>query len=50
MTAESNDPLMDVVNMSQLREIFGSIAQSTALAAQPVPSHDSYFPAGIPTR
>jgi tryptophan halogenase len=50
MTAESYDPLMDVVNMSQLREIFGSIAQSTALAAQPVPSHDSYFPAGIPTR
>jgi hypothetical protein len=31
------------VTMAQLREILGSIAQSTALAADGVPSHDSYF-------
>jgi tryptophan halogenase len=43
VTPENYDPLMDVVTMAQLREIFGSIAQSTALAADGVPSHDSYF-------
>jgi tryptophan halogenase len=43
VTPENYDPLMDVVTMAQLREILGSIAQSTALAADGVPSHDSYF-------
>jgi tryptophan 7-halogenase len=47
---DTYDPLMDVVNMSQLREILGSMAQSTAQAAQAVPSHDSYFSAGSPHR
>jgi tryptophan 7-halogenase len=50
LTPESYDPLMDVVTMGQLREILGSMAQATALAAQAVPSHDSYFSAGIPAR
>jgi len=50
ITPASYDPLLDVVTMPQLREIFGSMAQATAVAAQGVPSHDSYFPAGIPSR
>jgi tryptophan halogenase len=50
MRPESHDPLMDVVTLVQLRDILGSIAQSTALAAQNVPSHDSYFAAGIAIR
>jgi tryptophan 7-halogenase len=50
LTPESHDPLMDVVTMAQLRDIFGSIAQSTAMAAQNVPAHDSYFRAGTPNR
>jgi hypothetical protein len=41
---------MDVVTMAQFREILGSMAQATAVAAQGVPSHDSYFSAGIPNR
>jgi tryptophan 7-halogenase len=45
ITPESHDPLMDVVTLGQLREIFGSLAQSTAVAAQHAPSHDSYFTA-----
>jgi tryptophan 7-halogenase len=50
ISPESYDPLLDVVTMAQLREILGSMAQATAAATQGVPSHDSYFPAGIPTR
>jgi tryptophan halogenase len=50
MVPESYDPLMDVVTMAQLREILGSIAQSTAVACNGVPSHDSYFSTGIPNR
>jgi tryptophan halogenase len=50
VTPESYDPLLDVVTMGQLRDILSSMAQSTALAAHGVPSHDSYFPAGIPHR
>jgi tryptophan halogenase len=50
MTPESYDPLMDVVTGDQLREILGSIAQATALAAQTVPSHDSYFSPGASIR
>jgi tryptophan halogenase len=49
MTPDSYDPLMDVVKMDQLREILGSLAQSTALAARSVPSHDSYFCAAADT-
>jgi tryptophan 7-halogenase len=47
---ESYDPLLDVVTMPQLREILGSMAQATAVAAHGVPSHDSYFSAGNSSR
>jgi tryptophan halogenase len=47
---ESYDPLMDVITMAQLRDILGSLAESTAQAADGVPSHDSYFSTGIPNR
>jgi tryptophan 7-halogenase len=47
---ESYDPLMDVVTIAQLREILGSMAQSTAAACNGVPSHDSYFSTGISNR
>jgi tryptophan halogenase len=50
MTPESYDPLMDVVKMDQLRDILGSMAQSNALAAEGVPSHDSYFSAAADVR
>jgi tryptophan 7-halogenase len=40
------DPLMDVVKLPGLRDVFSSLAQSTAVAAQSAPSHDSYFAAG----
>ena len=50
MKHESHDPLMDVVNMGQFRDILGSIAQATALAAEAAPSHDSYFSQGISGR
>jgi tryptophan 7-halogenase len=50
VTPDSYDPLMDVVALPQLRDILGSIAQSTAQALVGVPSHDSYFSAGIPNR
>jgi tryptophan halogenase len=50
MMPESHDPLMDVVNMGQFRDILGSIAQATALAAEAAPSHDSYFSQGISGR
>jgi tryptophan halogenase len=50
VTPESYDPLLDVVTVDQLRDILSSMAQSTALAAHGVPSHDSYFSAGIPNR
>jgi tryptophan halogenase len=42
---EAYDPLMDVVTVAQLREIFSSLAQATAAAAQAAPSHDSHFAA-----
>ncbi|MGC1521880.1 MAG: tryptophan halogenase family protein [Steroidobacteraceae bacterium] len=50
ITPESYDPLMDVVTLPQLREILGTLAQSTAQAAQSAPSHDSYFTAGAAAR
>jgi len=50
VTPESYDPLLDVVTMAQLRDILSSMAQATALAAHGVPSHDSYFSAGLPNR
>ena len=43
---ESYDPLIDVVTVDQLQEILKSIAQANAAAANGVPTHDSYFPAG----
>jgi tryptophan halogenase len=42
---ESYDPLMDVVTLSQLRDILGTLAQATAVAAHAAPPHDSYFSA-----
>jgi tryptophan 7-halogenase len=50
MNPESHDPLMDVVNMNQLREILGAISKDTALASLSVPSHDSYFSLQAATR
>jgi len=47
---DRHDPLMDVVSMAQLRDILSSLAQSTANAARPAPSHDSYFAAGADAR
>jgi tryptophan halogenase len=46
---DSYDPLMDVVSLPQLRNIFSSLAQATAVAAQGARSHDSYFAAVPPT-
>ena len=40
---ESYDPLMDVVSVSQLREILSSLAAATGKAAQAAAPHDSYF-------
>jgi tryptophan halogenase len=42
---ETYDPLMDVVTLPQLRDIFSSLAQATAVAARAAPSHDSHFAA-----
>ena len=50
ITPQRYDPLMDVVPLGQLREIFGSMAQATAEAAHAAPSHDSYFPAASTLR
>jgi tryptophan halogenase len=50
MRPDRHDPLMDVVSMAQLREVLSSLAQSTANAAQPARSHDSYFTAGADGR
>jgi tryptophan halogenase len=47
---DRHDPLMDVVSMAQLRDILSSLAQATANAARPAPSHDSYFAAGADAR
>ena len=47
---ERYDPLMDVVNLRDLRDVLSSLAQSTAIAAQSAPSHDSYFAAGAEAR
>jgi tryptophan 7-halogenase len=40
---EHYDPLMDVVKLPQLRDIFSSLAQATANAVAAAPSHASYF-------
>jgi tryptophan 7-halogenase len=50
MVPESYDPLIDVVTLEQLQEILKSIAQANAVAAQGVPTHDSYFAAGTKPR
>jgi tryptophan halogenase len=50
ITPETHDPLMDVVTMKQLREILAAMAKSNEQAGQGVPSHDSYFCAGISAR
>jgi tryptophan 7-halogenase len=47
ITPESYDPMMDVVTLGKLREIFEAMAQSNSQAAQGVPSHDSYFQSGL---
>jgi tryptophan halogenase len=46
---ETYDPLLDVVTLPQLRDIFSSLAQATAVAAQGARSHDSYFAPVHPT-
>lgn len=43
VTPARYDPLMDVVKDDQLRGILARLAQSTAAAVDPAPSHDSYF-------
>jgi tryptophan halogenase len=40
---DNYDPLMDVVPLPKLREIFSSLAQATFLASQSARAHDSYF-------
>jgi tryptophan halogenase len=40
----SYDPLLDVVGIGQLRDIFASLAASTAAAARTAAPHDSFFP------
>ena len=50
MNPESYDPLMDVVNMTQFKEILGAISKDTALACRSAPSHDSYFATEVPIR
>jgi tryptophan 7-halogenase len=46
MRPETYDPMMDVVTLPQLRDIFSSYARATDEAAQAAPLHDSYFAAG----
>jgi tryptophan halogenase len=45
VTPESYDPLLDVVQESQLRDILARLAAATAAVVGPAPAHDSYFPA-----
>jgi tryptophan 7-halogenase len=47
---DSYDPLIDVVKLDQLKDILKSIAQANAAAANGVPTHDSYFAAGMMSR
>jgi len=42
---DAYDPLMDVVTVTQLREIMASMAAETAAAAKSAPCHDSFFAA-----
>jgi hypothetical protein len=42
---DSYDPLLDVVTVSKLNEIFASLASSTAAVAKSAPAHDSFFAA-----
>jgi tryptophan halogenase len=46
---DAYDPLLDVVTVSQLTEILGSMANSTTALINAAPSHDSYFAAGAAT-
>ncbi len=41
----SYDPLLDVVDMAQLRHMLGELAEMNSAAARAAPSHDSYFTA-----
>jgi tryptophan 7-halogenase len=42
---DSYDPLLDVVTVSKLNEIFASLASSTAAVAKSAPAHDGFFAA-----
>jgi tryptophan halogenase len=42
---ETYDPLMDVVSLAQLREMFSALALATEAAARAAPTHDSHFAA-----
>jgi len=44
----SYDPLMDVIELGQLREILASLRATTAALAGAAAPHDSYFPARSP--
>jgi tryptophan halogenase len=46
VTPETYDPLLDVVTLSQLRDILSSMASATDAAARAAPAHDSHFGAG----
>jgi tryptophan halogenase len=40
---EHYDPLLDVVTLDKLKEIFDSLAAGTAAVQRAAPLHDSYF-------
>jgi tryptophan halogenase len=40
---EHYDPLLDVVSVDKLQEIFASLAKDTAAVRRAAPLHDSYF-------
>src|ERR1700736_3891098 len=46
---DAYDPLLDVVTVSQLTEILGSMANSTTALINAAPSHHSYFAPGAAT-
>jgi tryptophan halogenase len=47
---DTYDPLMDVVTMPMLREVFSSLADATSRASQCARPHDSYFTVGAGCR
>jgi tryptophan halogenase len=43
ISPEHYDPLMDVLSLDKLKEIFASLARDTAAIRRTAPLHDSYF-------